>query len=242
MDQGQFEPLNPRVVLGVAAHPDDLDFSASGTMAAFASKGADVHYLILTDGGKGTADKTLTPKELTRIRQKEQRAALQAIGGKSVSFLAYPDGYLEANIQLKKDIVRVLRTICPDVVITMDPSLLYSSKRGFINHPDHRAAGQATLDAVYPLARDHLSFKELSDEGLKPHKTRTVLLTNFDKHNYIVDISDTFDNKLAALKAHTSQVKNIDELEQWLRPLAEDIGSQAGYKLGEAFVRIDIRI
>ncbi|MEI9913828.1 MAG: PIG-L deacetylase family protein [Candidatus Saccharibacteria bacterium] len=241
MNQQQFEPLNPKIVLGVGAHPDDLDFSASGTLAAFAASGAEVYYLILTDGSKGTADKKVSSKKLTETREKEQQAAVKAIGGKKAIFLDYPDGYLEITMDLKRDIVKVIRTIRPDVVMTMDPSVLYSAGRGFINHPDHRAAGQATLDAVYPLARDHLSFPELEKQGYKPHKTKTVLLSNFEEHNYYSDITKTFDKKLAALQAHSSQVSDISEVENWLRSSAENIGKEAGYELAEAFVRIDIR-
>ena len=157
--------LKPKVVLGVAAHPDDLDFGASGTMAGFAKNGAAVHYLIVTDGSKGSSDTKLSSADLIKIREKEQRKAVKAIGGKSVTFLGYPDGELEVTMALKKDIVKVIRTLKPDVVITMDPSMLYSAKRGFINHPDHRAAAQATLDSVFPLARDHMVFPEILANG-----------------------------------------------------------------------------
>ncbi len=235
-----FKPLQPKVVLGVAAHPDDLDFGASGTLAKFAEQGAAIHYLILTDGSKGTENKTLTPQQLSRIREEEQREAIKAIGGSKAHFLGYPDGYLEVTMDLKKDIVKIIRKVRPDVVITMDPSMLYSASRGFINHPDHRAAGQATLDAVFPLARDHLSFPELYQQGYMPHKTKTVLLTNFDQQNYIVDITNTFDKKIAALKAHQSQVGDIDNIKPWLRENASKIGARGGYELGEGFIRIDL--
>lgn len=241
MELLEFPALKPKVVLGIAAHPDDLDFGAAGTMAAFAKGGADVRYLILTDGSKGSSDMSISSTQLVKIREKEQRAAVKAIGGKGVEFLGYPDGELEITMELKREIVKAIRTIKPDVVVTMDPSMLYSAERGFINHPDHRAAGQATLDAVFPLARDHLSFPELFASGHKPHKTKTVLLTNFDKGNFVVDIAKTFDTKMAALKAHASQVPNVDEVRPWLKELAGHIGSKAGYKLGESFVRIDIR-
>lgn len=241
MKQPDFPALKPKVVLGIAAHPDDLDFGAAGTMAAFAEDGAAVHYLILTDGSKGSDKPNVTSAELIKIREGEQRAAVKAVGGKDVQFLGYPDGELEVTMQLKKDIVKVIRTIKPDVVITMDPSMLYSAKRGFINHPDHRAAGQATLDAVFPLARDHLTFPELYANGYKPHKTPTVLLTNFENGNFTVDITRTFNKKIAALRAHTSQVSNVDELQKWLRQMSRAVGEKSGYELGESFMRIDIR-
>jgi len=235
------KPLSPKIVLGIAAHPDDLDFGASGTMAKFAKQGADVHYLIITDGSKGSDDPKVSSTELIKIREDEQRNAVKAVGGKSVTFLGYPDGELEITLGLKKDLVKVIRTIKPDVVITMDPSVLYSVERGFINHPDHRAAGQATLDSVFPLARDHMVFPELFADGYLPHKTPTILLTNFETNSFVVDITDTFDNKIAALKAHTSQVGNIDEVKGWMSEIAETIGKPLGYKYAEAFVRIDIR-
>jgi LmbE family N-acetylglucosaminyl deacetylase len=235
-----FSELKPRVVLGIAAHPDDLDFGASGTMAKFAAAGADVHYLIITDGSKGSEDMNITTADLVKMREAEQHAAAKVIGAKSVTFLGYPDGELKVTMQLKRDIVKVIRIIKPEVVITMDPSMLYSAVRGFINHPDHRAAGQATLDAVFPLARDHMSFPELFAEGYKPHKTKTILLINFEAGNHIVEISDTFEIKIAALKAHTSQVGNIEEIRTRMTHWATEVGKVAGYKLAESFVRIDI--
>ena len=165
MDEEKFEPLKPKIVLGIAAHPDDLDFGAAGTMAYYATQGAAVHYLILTDGSSGSEDKTMTPERLTKIREEEQKAAVMAIGGKDVTFLGYPDGQLEVTMALKRDVVKVIRTIRPDLVVTMDPSVLYSAARGMINHPDHRAAGQTALDCVFPLARDHMSFLNSMPKG-----------------------------------------------------------------------------
>jgi len=235
-----FPLLQPKIILGIAAHPDDLDVGAGGTIAEFIRRGAVVHYLILTDGSKGSDNLTITSAELVTIRQSEQRRALEIVGGKSVTFLDYPDGELEITLQLKKDIVKVIRTLKPDVVITMDPTLIYSSKNGIINHPDHRAAGQAVLDAVFPLARDRLTFPELFAEGYEPHKVATALLINFDTSNYSVDITDTFDLKLLAMKAHVSQFGDLDD-PSWLRDMALRQGQRAGYNLAESFVRIDIR-
>jgi LmbE family N-acetylglucosaminyl deacetylase len=165
-----FPPLRPKVILGIAAHPDDLDFGASGTMAKFARGGAEIHYLIITDGGKGSKDKAMTPAKLTALRQAEQRAALKELGGTDVQFLnGFCDGELEVTMALKKELVKAIRIVKPDVVVTMDPSMIYSARRGFINHPDHRAAGQATLDAIFPLARDHMSFPDLFEAGHEPH-------------------------------------------------------------------------
>lgn len=235
-----FSPLTPRVVLGIAAHPDDLDVGAGGTIAQFAADGAEIHYLILTDGGKGSDDPSLSTADLIKIRHEEQEAALKIVGGKAISFLDYPDGELEITMELKHQIVKVIREVRPDVVITMDPTVIYSIANGIINHPDHRAAGQATLDAVFPLARDRLTFPDLYAAGYEPHKTPTILLVNFNGGNYSVDISGTFETKLQALKAHVSQFGDLEDA-PWIRAMAQAQGKNAGYELAETFVRLDIR-
>lgn len=238
----QFPPLHPKIVLGIAAHPDDLDVGAGGTIASFAAQGAEVHYLILTDGGKGSDDLSMTTAQLIETRHNEQKAALEIVGGKSITFLDYPDGELEITMELKRQIVKSIRAIKPDVVITMDPTVVYVAEHGIINHPDHRAAGQATLDAVFPLARDRLTFPELFAEGYLPHKTPTVLMVNFSSSNFTVDITETFNTKIEALKAHASQFGDVDgDGSTWLREMAHGQGQVAGYELGEGFIRLDIR-
>jgi LmbE family N-acetylglucosaminyl deacetylase len=239
MESKEFTPLTPKVVLGVAAHPDDLDFGAAGTMAKFAAAGAQVHYLILTDGSKGSSDMDTTSEELIKVRQQEQRSAVAAVGGAGVEFLGHPDGMLEITMDLKREIVKAIRTIQPDVIVTMDPGMLYSSSRGFINHPDHRAAGQATLDAVFPLARDHLSFPELLAEGFAPHNVVDLLFMSFSEATMVVDISDTYDIKLKALAAHASQV-NLEDVSGWLDSSSRMTGQPAGYERGEGFIRLNM--
>ena len=235
-----FQPLDPKVILGVAAHPDDLDVGAGGTLAHFASQGAEIHYLILTDGGSGSDDPLMTSAELVTIRRKEQQAGLEIVGGTSITFLDNHDGELEASLNLKKEIVKVIRRIKPHTVITLDPTVIYSAQNGTINHPDHRAAGQATLDAVFPLARDRLSFPELFEQGYQPHKVATVLLINFSTSNFSVDITNTFDKKIQAIEAHTSQFAN-QSVSTWVKELALEQGKSADYELAESFVRIDVR-
>jgi len=234
-----FSELHPKIILGIGAHPDDLDVGAGGTLAEYIRQGAEVHFLILTDGSKGSDDPEMTSGMLIKTRQAEQRRALDTIGGQSITFLDYPDGELEVTMQLKKDIVKSIRHIKPDVVITMDPTMIYSSKNGIINHPDHRAAGQAALDAVFPLARDRLTFPELLTDGYEPHKVATILLINFDTSNFSVDITDTFQVKMDAMKAHVSQFGDLEE-STWLRDMALRQGQRAGFDLAESFVRIDI--
>jgi len=232
--------LQPKIVLGIAAHPDDLDFGVSGSIARWVSQGATAYYLILTDGSKGSADRHISPCDLIAMRRKEQQTAANILGVKQVFFCDYEDGCLANSYEVRRDIVRIIRQVKPDVVVTMDPTMVYSLERNFINHPDHRAAGQATLDAVFPLARDHLSFPELLAEGLKPHAAQTVLLIHFERRNYFVDISATIDKKLQALAAHTSQMSDVAGTQEVMKDLAEDMGRQCDCQCAEAFIRIDI--
>jgi len=216
-----------------------MDFLAAGTLAGFAAQGAAVHYLILTDGSRGSADTSADSAELVKMRAAEQTAAQEAVGAASSRFLNYTDGQLEVTMDLKRDIVKVIRELKPDVVITFDPSLLYYAPRKFINHPDHRAAGQATLDAVFPLARDHLSFPELFEQGYEPYKVKTVLLSNFEKQDFYVDITAHIDDKVAALAAHASQMPDMASTEAMIRDMAAKNGAKMGAQYAEGFVRID---
>ncbi len=236
----QFPELKPKVVLGVAAHPDDLDFGMSGSAAKWVAEGADVYYLLLTDGSKGSDDRKLTSSDLIKMRRQEQREAAKILGLKDVFFLGYEDGLLVNNADVKRDIARVVRQTKPEVVVTMDPTIVYWVEMGYINHPDHRAAGQATLDAIFPLARDHLSFPELLAEGLEPHKVKTVLLMRFQPDNFFVDITSVIEQKLRALSAHASQMSNIEETHVLVKDWAKRAGESVGYDYAESFLRIDI--
>lgn len=186
-----FEPLKPKSVLAVAAHPDDLEFGFAGSAAKWASEGASVYYLILTNGNKGSEDRSLTSDQLRDIRRDEQRAAAKILGVKQVFFCDYEDGLLEVTPEVKRDVARIIRQTKPEVVYCMDPTMVYALNGFGINHSDHRAGGQATLDAVFPLARDHLSFPELlTEEKLEPWKVKTILMANFENQNFYVDISE----------------------------------------------------
>lgn len=238
-----FQPLQPKVVLGVAAHPDDLEFTMAGTVAKYAAQGAQVYYYILTTADKGSSDRTMAPEHLRDIRRDEQRAAGKVLGLADVFFGDYPDGALEVTQGVKRDICRIIRRVKPDIVLTMDPTVVYDVQRGFVNHTDHRAAGQACLDAVYPLARDHMTFPELcNSEGLEPHKVKTVLMHNFGNENYFEDISAYMDVKIQALKAHASQVADPAAAEAMLRSWAEANGTHVGAAYAEGFVRLDLSL
>lgn len=231
-------PFKKQTVLAVGAHPDDIDFSAAGTIAKWIKEGATVYYLICTNGNKGSDDPKMTHKKLARIRRKEQLTAARILGVKKVFFLNYEDGALENSLHLKEKIARVIRETKPNIVITIDPLMVYSQKRGYINHSDHRACGQATLDAIYPLARDRLSFPHHERRGFKPHKVEEVYLTNFDKRDTFFNITKTIDLKIEAIKAHKSQAseETIKRIKEWSR----QTGKQKGFKFGEGFKRIKI--
>lgn len=241
MEPVKLKPLSPKVVLGVAAHADDLDFGMAGTAAKWAKQGTQVYYLILTDGSKGSEDRSISSDDLIKIRRKEQKSAAKILGVKEVFFCNHEDGSLDCCKDVKRDVARVIRRVKPDVVVTMDPTMIYVPEYGFINHPDHRAAGQATLDAVFPLARDHLSFPEHLQEGLEPHITPTVLLINFEKQNWFEDITDTVDTKMDALAVHESQMSDISSTQKMMRNVAKEQGKQCGYDYAEGFMRIEVR-
>ncbi len=241
MPSVKFEKLKPQIVLGVAAHPDDLDFGAAGTVAKWAKQGSEVYYLILTDGSKGSADRNISASELIKIRRAEQRAAAEILGVKKVFFCDYEDGCLECCEAVKVDITRCIRKIKPDVVVTMDPTMVYVAETGFVNHPDHRAAGQSTLDAVFPLARDHLSYPELIKEGLEPHISPTLMLINFERQNWFEDVSSTINTKMKALAAHQSQMPSMEATKKLMRNLAENEGKKCNCDYAEGFMRIDVK-
>ncbi len=229
-------------ILVVGAHPDDNDFGSGATVAKAARNGARVIYLIATTGQRGSSDESMTPRKLSSLRKREQNEAAKILGVQEVIFLNYVDGELTPDIRLKEEVVIRIRQYRPHVVITMDPSFFYFKDSGFVNHSDHRAIGEATLDACYPLARDLLSFPKHAKEGLRPHKVREILLHSFvpaDANSY-VDVTDTFDQKMKALSAHKSQVGDIEDLEPWMRDHARSAGKMAGCKLAEAFVRLQM--
>lgn len=230
----------PKIVLAVFAHPDDMDFSSSGTIAKWAGKGADITYLVCTDGSKGSEDPTITPRKLAAIRKREQLEAAKILGVNDVIFLKHRDGELVVDFKLKEAISMVIRKKKPDLVITLDPTFLYSTKWGFVNHSDHRAAGQAAIDAVFPLARDRLNFPHHEKQGLVPHKTKTLLLVSFENPEHFEDITKTFEKKLETLKVHKSQVSSDSVFEKRIRERARMLGKKAGFRYAEGFKCIQL--
>jgi LmbE family N-acetylglucosaminyl deacetylase len=188
----------------VVAHPDDAEFMFAGTVAKWAKAGADVTYVIITKGDKGSADPAMTSSALTEIREREQRDAAAVLGVARCLFLGYPDGYLQPTLELRRDITRVIRQYRPEVLMTFDPETRFFG--GFYpNHPDHRAAGDATVDAMFPSARDRLTFPELLVDGLEPHNVKQLWLGSPLQPNHWVDIGDVLAVKQEAMRKHPSQ-------------------------------------
>ena len=207
----------PQKILVILAHPDDPEFFCGGSLARWTSAGHHVSYCLLTCGDKGTRDREIAPESLCALRQDEQLAAAAVLGVHQVRFLDYPDGYLVPDLKLRRDITRIIRQEQPDVLITCDPTNLYV-RDALLNHPDHRAAGQATLDAVFPAARDHLNFIELwRDESLEPHIVREVWVSLPKEPNVQLDVTEHWETKIQALYEHKSQIGDPEALAERLR-------------------------
>jgi LmbE family N-acetylglucosaminyl deacetylase len=199
-------------VMGVFAHPDDPEFFCGGTFARWAAEGAHITFVLATSGDKGSSDPEMTGERLAVIREEEERSAAQALGVKEVIFLRYPDGELQPTLQLRRDIVRLIRLKKPDIVVTCDPTVFWFGDRA-LNHPDHRAIGEAVLDSVYPTARDRLNFIELSrDEGLEPHKVKHVYICGTYSPTVKVDVTDYIETKILALREHKSQIADMEAM------------------------------
>ena len=226
----------------VFAHPDDAEIGSGGVAAKWVAAGCEVTYVLCTNGAAGTADRSLTPAELAKKRADEQRAAADFMGVRHVAMLGYPDGALEDTRELLADIVRAIRRHRPHTVFVHDPYRM----KGF-QHRDHRNAGHATTDAVYPFARDHLHFPEqLTREGLEPHKVRELWYWGMDTPEIIVDITGSIDRQIAALVRHESQMPGFnvpqgETIGQRLRKHAAELAEGYGFEYGAVFRRLIAR-
>lgn len=213
----------------VVAHPDDAEFSSAGTITKLAREGKKVIIIQVTSGDRGTTDRSLTPEVLAETREAEELEAARRMGVADVVFLREPDGHVMPDIALREKIVRMIRVHQPDVIITHDPF------RPYAMHPDHRGVGQATHDAVYPTARDHLYFPDHLASGIEPHKTAEIWYFGSESPDVFVDITETFDTKIEALKAHASQVGSGDTLDERLRERSRELAAGQPFELAEAF-------
>ena len=222
-------------ILVISPHPDDAEICAGGTVAGWTAQGKKVVIIVCSSGEKGTSDPTLNTARLAQIREQEQRASAEVLGIQETVFLNYPDQGLEDTKDFRKEIVCLIRTYRPKILMTCDPY------RRYIEHRDHRIVGQVCLDAVFPYARDHLAYPELINEGLHPHKVKELYFWLPEDSNYRSDITNTFEVKLSALQCHKSQINGfgISDLEGWLKETAKKIARGENFDLAEAFHRVE---
>jgi len=228
----------PTRALVVVAHPDDIDFGMAGAVAALTTAGTEVVYAIATSGEAGPPE-DMDRAELATVRQKEQIAAAAAVGVHDVRFLGMPDGHLVADLELRRCISAVIRAVRPDLVLQPSPERRYDRIYG--SHPDHLAVGEATISAVYPDARNPHAHVSLLAEGLEPHSVPEVWITGVEPADLFVDVTDVFDQRLAALRSHESQVSGFEDLEGFLRTRSAETTARHGLpegRLTEAFRRV----
>ena len=229
------EYWTPASALVVAAHPDDIEFGCAGTVARWVQEGARVTYALLTNGAAGSSDPQMTRERLAELREAEQRASAKVVGVDQVEFLGHEDGLLEPSLEVRKEVVRLIRRVRPEVVVTTDPTTRYFADQ-YINHPDHRAAGEVTLAAVIPGSDTRLAYPELLDEGLEPVKLTGVWLMMNMEPNLVVDIGDFLDKKIESLACHATQISQADGEEMgFVTGMAEFSAAEQPFQYGEAF-------
>ncbi|MFQ5830813.1 MAG: PIG-L deacetylase family protein [Candidatus Methylomirabilia bacterium] len=222
-------------VMVVVAHPDDAEFGCGGTVSKWTRRGKEVVYVIVTNGDKGSDDRSMTSERLAKIRIEEQRNAARTLGVASVEFLGYRDCELEDTREVRRDVTAQIRRWRPDRIVAQYP---HRTLNLYASHRDHRTAGSIVLDCVYPLARDHLAFPELLAQGLEPHKVREVYVMWGDGAEVVEDVSDTMKLKLKALACHASQFEEFAQVEARVLERAAMLGMEKGFAYAEVFQRI----
>jgi LmbE family N-acetylglucosaminyl deacetylase len=224
----------PAKFMVIAAHPDDADFGPAATAARWIDEGSEGWLVCCTSGDQGGEDPDMDPLELAAIREREQRAAAEVVGYAGVTFLHMPDGALVNDLILREHLVREIRTFRPDAVLATDPETLFYRDSG-VNHTDHRAAGFAAVDAVYPAARNPMAFPSLARNGLAAHRVRRLYLFWTEKPNAYVDTTATVDRKIGALRCHASQLKDFGRVEGWIREWGGELGKRIGVPAADGF-------
>ena len=205
-----------QTILVILAHPDDPEFFCGATIARWISHGHKVHYCLLTRGDKGVRDQTVDPDELAQKREGEQRSAADTLGVKDLVFLDFKDGYLIPSLDARRSVTRVIRQYKPDIVVSCDPTQIFGENS--INHPDHRAAGQIVVDAVFPASGNPLYFPELIEgEGITPHSIKELWLSVTGQPNTTVDVTEFWERKIQALHSHETQISDMNQLDERLR-------------------------
>lgn len=234
----QAKKITPTRALVVVAHPDDIEFGCSGTVARWIKEGAEVAYVLCTDGSHGTSDPNLSPREVAKIREREQRNAAAVVGVQDVTFLGYEDSLLTPSLELRRDISRQIRRFKPDTMIIQNPTRQWNIMV-FFDHPDHLASGEAAITSFYPAARDRYTFPELLEEGYEPWEVKTLYVFALDGANYWSDISETIDLKIKALLEHKSQVS--EDAIGWIKERAATVGKPHGLAYAESFRRVQLQ-
>ena len=224
-------------VMVVTAHPDDSEFGAGGSVARHVRDGRQVAYCIVTNGNKGSGDRSMTPERLIKIREEEQRNAARVLGVETVEFLGFPDCEVENTRETRMAVTASIRRHRPDLLIVQNP---HRTKNLGASHRDHRIVAGIALDCVYPLARDHMAFPELLAQGLEPHKIKEVHMMWWESPALVVDITETMDLKLKALACHQSQFKDFAAVEKRVRERNAELGKAKGYAYAECFDSIVI--
>lgn len=236
MIMSEYRPEN---LLCIVAHPDDVEVTIGGTVAKWAEAGTIISFLICTDGSKGASDSSKS-RDIARLRAREEAEAAHILGVSCWHQLDYCDGELQVDDALRSDISRAIRAHKPDAVFTLDPTFFYSTKWSYVNHRDHRAVGEATLDAVYPMARDASALPELLHEDYHPHSVKTLLFSHFEKENFMVDITNHIETKRAALRAHESQFGDASGVTDFVTRRAREDGKTIGVEMAEGFIKLAV--
>src|SRR5215212_10211981 len=227
-------------ILVVTAHPDDVDFGSGGSVACWTDAGIEVSYCVCTSGEAGGFDLTVPRPTMVDIREAEQRAAAKVVGVTDVTFLHHPDGRLASTFDLRRDVSRVIRRVRPQRVISQSPERNF--QRVYASHPDHLAAGEATMAAVYPDARNPFAHPELLDEGFEPWAVGEMYLATATSPDVCIEITDTFERKLDALRCHASQMTDLDGLDARIRSWNAANAALGGLlegRLAESYLRVD---
>lgn len=230
--ENKIELVKSERTLIIVAHPDDIEFGAAGSVARWTAEGTQVTYVMVTDGSAGSNDPKITRDELIHIRQDEECAAAAVVGVQDVRFLGYQDGVLQPTLELRRDLTRLIREVKPDRVVCQDPTTIFIEP-GYINHPDHRAAGEATIYAFFPSAETRPIFPELLADGFEPHHVTELVLTLSLQPNYYIDISATIEKKIESLLCHKSQVG--PKVEEMIREWNAEAGQSIGVAYAERF-------
>ncbi len=224
-------------IMVVAAHPDDAEYMIAGSVARWVQEGRQVTYVICTNGDKGSSNPDFAPEQLAMVRKQEQQAACAVLGVQEVVFLDYADGLLQNTLELRRDMVRQIRRLCPDAVVCEDPTKRWYGNT-YLNHPDHRAAGDATLDAIFPSARDYHFSPEFIREGLLPHKVRHVYISpGFEEGDVWFDITGTIEQKITALHEHKTQMNGVakSQAAEFVRRVGRVMAKGRGVEYAESF-------